>query len=105
MKILQGQYPPLVPPPENGGSISYEMINLITWLLQKDPLYRPSIRDLLCEVCEISMYVCMYVYLLYIILFVYMHSIYSRHAACRIITHMRVYCLYMYIFSMMWYIL
>ena len=58
MKILQGQYPPLVPPPEKGGSISYDMINLITWLLQKDPLYRPSIRDLLCEVCVLYMFVC-----------------------------------------------
>eukprot|EP01036_Dinobryon_divergens_P022734 gene22734-31020_t len=44
MKIIQS---PVKPPPST--SVSAEMINLVLWLLQKDPNNRPSIKDLLNE--------------------------------------------------------
>eukprot|EP00981_Chlorochromonas_danica_P004026 scaffold766_cov167-Ochromonas_danica.AAC.14 len=45
MKIIES---PVEPPPST--SNSQEMINLVLWLLQKDPIHRPSTRQILNEV-------------------------------------------------------
>jgi serine/threonine protein kinase len=44
MKIIQA---PVKPPPSN--LVSTELSRLILWLLQKDPLKRPNIKEILCE--------------------------------------------------------
>jgi serine/threonine protein kinase len=51
MKIIQS---PVKPPPST--SVSAEMINLVLWLLQKDPNNRPSIKDLLHEAILLTFY-------------------------------------------------
>ena len=45
MKIIKAQYEPLM-----AESSSIYLRNLLSWLLQKVPEHRPSMRDLLSEV-------------------------------------------------------